>query len=145
MTTIPAVPFDETALVTEYMVPAPSSSCAAPVIKYVAPAPDLTYAAPTLDLTNVAPVAPTTVTEYFAPARVAPSLQSASNLHDSGLVNPQFSSTCVEVSGSLPFAPVSQTYPEQIVAGGDGTDHREISTLWQETGESTRNTRGTSH
>ena len=40
----------------------------------------------------------------------------------SGLVNPQFSATCVEASapkviGSLFFAPVSQTYLEQTVAG----------------------------
>ena len=101
MTTIPAVTFDETALVTKYM----------------APAPDVTYAAPTPDLTNVPPVAPTTVTEYLAPARVAPSLHPVSNLHDSGLVNPQISTTSMEVSGSLLFAPVSQACQEQIVAG----------------------------
>ena len=48
-------------------------------------------------------VTPALVTEYIAPARVAPSF--------SDLVNPQFSATCVEASapkviGSLLFAPV---------------------------------------
>ena len=75
------------------------------MIKYVAPTPDVT-----------------TVTEYIAPARVAPSLQASS-----GFVNPQFSVTSVETSapqfvgaflhleGSA--VPVSLTYQEEIVAG----------------------------
>ena len=62
------------------------------------------------------------MTEYFAPARVAPSLQASS-----GFVNPQFSINSVETSaprfvgaflhleGSA--VPVNLTYQEQIVAG----------------------------
>ena len=98
--------------VTRYVVQAPSSSCAAPApeIEHVAPAPDVSSAA----LAHTDLVTPAPVTEYSAPATVAPSF--------SDLVNPQFSTTCVEASapkviGSLLFAPVSQPYQEQIVAG----------------------------
>ena len=105
MTTIPAGTFDETALVTEYLVPAPCLSCAAPapVIKHVAPASDVNNAAPTPDLTNVAPMPPTTVTEYIAP---------------SGLSG---TNRCRR----------------------DDTEHRQFSTC-AGTGESRRNSRGTS-
>ena len=93
--------------VIQYVVPAPSSSCAAPapVIEFVAPAPDVTYAAPAhTDL-----VTPALVTEYIEPARVAPSF--------SDLVNPHFSTTCVEAPLAHFSAPVSQAHQEQIVAG----------------------------
>ena len=75
-------------------------------------------------------IAPAPVDEYVAPPPAATYAATASlsaplpqaNLDVSGLVNPQFSTSCVEacapkVIGSLIFAPVSQTYQEQTVAG----------------------------
>ena len=93
-----------------YAATASSSSLATPV-SLDAPAPVIKYVTPTPDVTSV--------TEYIARARVAPSLQASSGLW-------QFSFTSVtsarEIVGSLlhlegSAGPANLTYHEQIVAG----------------------------
>ena len=88
MTPIPVVKFDETAPATEYVVPAPSSSCAAPT-------PETEHVAPTSPaVTDIKHVFFASDDTYIAPA----SPRVNRDFH--GLVNPQFSTTSVEVSTS---------------------------------------------
>ena len=103
-----AATYAATALSSARATPVPPDA-PAPVIKYVSPTPDAT-----------------TVTEYIAPARVAPTPQASS-----GFVTPQFSVTSVETSASQivgafrhlegSAVPVNLTYQEQIVAGETDT------------------------
>ena len=88
-----------------------SDEPAAPVTEYVAPAPDVTHAAPAhTDFVTSAPV-----TEYIAPARVA---SACTNLDDSGMMNPQLSTTAPKrLLAHFSLRAVSQVHQEQIIAG----------------------------
>ena len=94
--------------VTEYVAPAPSSYCAAPVTKYLAPTLDVTYAA-LAPLTDY--VAPALVIRYIAPARAA-----LCSCDFSEASTPMVVGSLLRLEGIV--APVfSQVHQEQIVAG----------------------------
>ena len=70
--------------VTEYVVSTPP----VPVIEYVTPVPVTDFVTP-----------PTRVIQHVAPAPVLSICGLAKSQFSTGLVNPQFSTTCEEVSG----------------------------------------------
>ena len=108
------------------MLPPPAATYGAtlapsPVIEYVAPAPVIEYIAPAPAVTYVAPG------QQLPPPYTMSTVTTGVNLDITGLVNPPFSITTVEVSapqvvGSLPpseefAAPVyGQVHQEQIIA-----------------------------